>query len=236
MTVRPVIAASDFDPQSVHPPEQLPGHVVWPWVPACAGTNGRECAPFRAGDCNPHSVHPRGSGDPGMCRTRATKIRSSPRTRGPRATQSDSHIPGWIPAFAGMNGVRCLPRFQTVRPRTRVRPPAGPSAGSSGDPEQLPGHVVWPWVPACAGTNGREYAPFGAGDCDPHSVHPRGSGDPGMCRAHTTKIRSSPRTRGPRSTQSDSHIPGWIPAFAGMNGARCLPLPQRGFAFREAGA
>jgi hypothetical protein len=164
MTVRPRIAASDFDPLSVHPresgePEQLPGHVMCPWVPAFAGTNGREYAPFRAGDCDPHSVHPR----------------------------------------------------------------------ESGELEQLPGHVMCPFVPAFAGTNGREYAPFRAGDCDPHSVHPRGSGEPEMCRTRATKIRSSPRTRGPRSTQSDSHIPGWIPASAGMNGVGLgiTPSPVR---------
>ena len=217
MNVRPDIAALDFEPHSVHPresgdPEQLPGHVVWPWVPACAGTNGRGFAFHEAGmivrpqivalDFEPYSVHPRESGDP-------------------------EQLPGrvvwpWVPACAGTNGrgFAFHEAGMIVRPQIVALnfEPYSVHPRGSGDPEQLPGHVVWPWVPACAGTNGGGFAFHEAGmivrpqivalDFEPHSVHPRASGDP-------------------------EHLPGhvvwpWVPACAGMNG--------RGFAFHEAAA
>jgi|GEM_PF-1860345 len=54
-------------------------------------------------------------------------------------------------------------------------------------------------------------------------------------RACATKIRSSPRKRGPRAAQRDPHIVVWIPACAGMNGVRATLLSASTALF-EAGA
>src|SRR5262245_23973885 len=93
---------------------QYVSHSVWPWVPACAGTNGFllcACAIF---------LGPRLRGDERLGDEASTSPRSSPRKRGSSRQYVSQFVRPWVPACAGTNGfLLCACAILRSSPRKR---------------------------------------------------------------------------------------------------------------------
>src|SRR5262245_6918713 len=167
---------------------QYVSQFVRPWVPACAGTNGfllDACAIF---------LGPRLRGDERLGDEASTSPRSSPRKRGSSRQYVSHSVWPWVPACAGTNGFLLGACAIFLGPRFRGDERLGRDPGTllrssprkRGSSQEYVGHPVWPWVPACAGTNGFLL-------CACHIfLGPRLRGDERLGRDPGTLLRSSP--------------------------------------------